>query len=190
MVTVEVDMAGVERRLLGGRLACPGCAGVLTGCGHGRERTVRGQDGPVRVRPRRSRCMACGITHVLLPVVLLVRRADAAAVIGAAVAAKAAGAGYRSIALGLGRPVETVRGWLRRFAGRVQAVRGVFTVWLRLLDPDPVMPEPAGGEWADAVAAIVAAARAAAGRFVIPTVSVWEMASAISCGRLLAPNWP
>jgi hypothetical protein len=31
MVTVEADPASVERRLLGGRLACPGCAGVLTG---------------------------------------------------------------------------------------------------------------------------------------------------------------
>jgi hypothetical protein len=190
MVTVEVDTAGVERRLLDGRLTCPGCAGVLTGWGHGRERAVRGRDGSVRVRPRRSRCASCGVTHVLLPVALLARRADLAVVIGAALAAKAAGGGYRSIAAGLGRPAETVRGWLRRFAGRTEVVRGVFTVWLRALAPDPVMPEPAGSAWADAVAAIVAAARAAAGRFVIPTVSVWELATAISGGRLLAPSWP
>ncbi len=190
MVTVEVDAAGVERRLRDGGLTCPGCTGVLTGWGHGRERSLRGPAGSVRVRPRRARCTACGATHVLLPVVMLLRRADLAVVIGAALAAKAAGAGYRSIAVGLARPADTVRGWLRRFAGRVQAVRGVFTVWLRALDPDPVMPEPAGSGWADAVAAIVMAARAAAGRFVIPTVSAWEVAASVSSGRLLAPGWP
>lgn len=127
---------------------------------------------------------------MLLPVVVLLRRADATAVIGAALAAKAAGAGYRSIAVVLGRPVDTVRGWLRRFADRIEAVRGVFTVWLRALEPDPVMPEPAGSGWADALAAIDAVAWAAARRFVIPVVSVWEVAAAISGGRLLAPGWP
>jgi hypothetical protein len=190
MVTVEVDTAGVERRLLAGQLTCPACAGVLTGWGHGRERTVRGGDGPVRVRPRRSRCRTCGVTHVLLPVVMLVRRADGVVVIGAALAAKAAGGGYRSIAAALGRPAETVRGWLRRFASRTEAVRGVFTVWLRALAPDPVMPEPAEGGWADALAAIAAVARAAAGRFAVPTASAWVVAAAISGGRLLAPGWP
>lgn len=190
MVTVEADAAGVERRLLGGRLTCPDCAGVLTSWGYGRERLIRGLAGPARVKPRRSRCTTCGVTHVLLPVVALARRADLAVVIGVALAAKAAGAGYRSIAAGLDRPAETVRGWLRRFAGRVEAVRGVFTVWLRRLDPDPVMPESAGGEWADALAAIDAAARAAADRFAISNLSAWELAAAISGGRLLAPGWP
>jgi hypothetical protein len=190
MVTVEASEAGVEQRLRGGRLTCPGCAGVLTGWGHGRERMVRGLASPLRVRPRRSRCTACGVTHVLLPVMLLVRRADMAVVIGSALAAKAAGAGYRSIAAGLGRPAETVRGWLRRFAGRVEAVRGVFTVWLRALAADPVMPEPAGNPWADALVALQAAAHAAAGRFAVSMVPAWELATAISGGRLLAPGWP
>jgi hypothetical protein len=129
------------------------------------------------------------VTHVLLPVVALLRRADLAAVIGAALAAKAAGAGHRRIALALGRPAETVRGWLRRFAGRLEQVRGVFTVWLRVLDPDPVMPDPGGGAWADAMIAISLATTAAARRFVL-TVSPWEVAAAVSGGRLLAPGWP
>jgi hypothetical protein len=126
---------------------------------------------------------------VLLPVVVLLRRADTVAVIGAALAAKAAGAGFRRVAVVVGRPVETVRGWLRRFAGRVGAVREVFTVMLRAVAADPVMPAPAGGVWPDAVAAIGAAAAAVAARFVI-VVSVWELASAVSGGRLLAPGWP
>jgi hypothetical protein len=79
---------------------------------------------------------------------------------------------------------------VRRFADRIEAVRGVFTVWLRALAPDPVMPEPAGSAWADAVTVIVATGRAAAGRWVMLGVSVWEVAAAISGGRLLAPGWP
>lgn len=134
--------------------------------------------------------MGCGVTHVLLPAALLLRRADTAAVIGSALAAKARGAGHRRIATALGRPAETVRGWLRRFAGRVDAVRGVFTVLLRALSADPVMPEPAGSAWADALVAIAAAAAAAAGRFVVSTVPAWEWACAVSGGRLLAPDWP
>jgi hypothetical protein len=89
---------------------------------------------------------------VLLPVLLLVRRADTAAVIGAGLTAKATGAGHRLIAALLGRPAETVRGWLRRFAERVEAVRAVFTRWCRDLAPDPVLPGPAGSAWADAIA--------------------------------------
>lgn len=189
VITVEADAAAVERRLAAGELSCPDCADVLVGWGHGRERRVRGGACSVRLRPRRSRCAGCGVTHVLLPVVALLRRADLAAVIGAALAAKAAGAGHRQIARVLGRPAETVRGWLRRFGGRLEQVRGVFTVWLRALDPDPVMPVAAGSAWADAVTVISLVTAAAARRFVL-AVSPWEVASAVSAGRLLAPDWP
>jgi hypothetical protein len=127
---------------------------------------------------------------VLLPVVALLRRADTAAVIGAALTAKARGWGWRRIAELLGRPGSTVRGWLRRFAARVETVRGVFTVWLRALAADPVMPGPTANGWADALAAIEAVAAVAASRFVMPTVSAWELAVAVSGGRLMAPGWP
>lgn len=144
----------------------------------------------MRVRPRRSRCVGCGATHVLLPVLMLLRRADAASVILAAVVAKSRGCGFRLIAARLGCPASTVRGWLRRFAGRVGPVREVFTRWLRALDADPVMPDPAGSGWADAVAAIAAAARSATRRFGVVTVPLWELAVTVSAGRLLAPSWP
>jgi hypothetical protein len=127
---------------------------------------------------------------VLLPVLLLVRRADTAAVIGAALVARAAGIGHRQIAVLLGRPPGTVRGWLRRFAGRVEAVRVVFTRWCRALEPDPVLPGPAGSVWADAVAAVTAAARALTARFSVVEVPAWQVATAISAGRLLLPGWP
>jgi hypothetical protein len=130
------------------------------------------------------------VTHVLLPVMVLLRRADLAVVIGAALVAKARGGGYRPIAVMLGRPPETVRGWLRCFAGRVEAVRGVFTGWLRALAADPVLPEPAASAWADAIVAILAATQAVADRFCLGVVTPWEVAVAVSAGRLLAPGWP
>jgi Domain of unknown function (DUF6431)/Homeodomain-like domain len=189
VLTVEADAAQVEQRLGSGGLACPGCSGALAGWGHGRARCVRDRDGSVSVVPRRTRCTGCGATHVLLPVLLLARRADVAAVIGAALAAKARGVGHRRIAAALGRPADTVRGWLRRFAGRVEAVRVVFTGWCRALAPDPVLPGPAGSAWTDAIAAIAAAADALAARFG-GEVAVWAVAATISGGRLLAPGWP
>jgi hypothetical protein len=69
-------------------------------------------------------------------------------------------------------------------------VRAVFTGWLRALAPDPVLPGPAGSGWADAVTAILAASRVAAGRFALGTVAPWEVAVAVSAGCLLAPGWP
>jgi hypothetical protein len=190
VLTVETDPVAVEERLASGLLGCPGCAGVLARWGRARGRQVRDSDGELWIRPRRARCTGCRATHVLLPVVLLVRRADTAAVIGAGLTAKATGAGHRLIAVLLGRPPETVRGWLRRFAGRVEPVRVVFTRWCRDLAPDPVLPGPAGSAWTDALAAIAAASAALGARFGIGAVPVWQVAVAISAARLLAPDWP
>ena len=191
MLTVETDLGrgrGTARFGRGWRVR--DARGVLAGWGHARGRRVRGTDGGVWVVPRRSRCTGCRATHVLLPVVLLLRRADTAAVIGAGLTAKATGAGHRLIAALLGRPRETVRGWLRRFAARVEPVRAVFTRWCRALAPDPVLPGPAGSAWADALAAVLAAAAALAARFGIGEVAVWQAAVAVSGARLLAPGWP
>lgn len=60
------------------------------------------------------RCPGCQTTHVLLPAVLQPRRADATAVIGTALAHKAAGMGHRRIAAARSRSPSTVRRWLRR----------------------------------------------------------------------------
>lgn len=93
----------------------PGLLAQLRPYGHARNRTVRGLgDTRLTVWPRRARCAGCGRTQVLLPAALSARRADAVEVIGAALTAKAAGSGYRTIAAQLGRPVSTVRRWLRR----------------------------------------------------------------------------
>ena len=106
-----------ERILQAGNMGCPRCPGRLRPFGHGRTRTVRGRGrgtATLRVTPRRARCGDCGGTQILLPTTLTVRRADSTEVIGAALAAKAGGAGFRAIAATLARPVSTVRSWLRR----------------------------------------------------------------------------
>jgi Domain of unknown function (DUF6431)/Homeodomain-like domain len=192
VLTVNGDGAAVERQLAGGELACPACGGVLGGWGRAAERVVRVLGGSgVRLRPRRSRCRRCGKTHVLLPAWCLLRRADAAEVIGAALEAAAAGGGHRRIAGLLGRPASTVRGWLRRFAGRAEAVRVFFTVLLARTAPDPVMPAGAAGPVAAAVSAVAGAAAAVAARWpLVGGVPVWAAASAASGGLLLAPGWP
>jgi hypothetical protein len=190
MLTVGEDAAGVERRLVAGELTCPACAGVLARWGHARRRVVRGVAGLMLVRPRRALCRTCRATHVLLPVGVLLRRADAVGVIGAAIAAKAMGLGARPIAALVDRPLGTVRGWLRRFGGRGEAVRAWFTRLLCAVAVDPVPPAPAGSVWADAVAAIRAAAQAVAARFAVAGVTVWQVVCAASAGRLLSPGWP
>ena len=192
MVTVGVDARVVERQLGAGRLRCPACSGRLGGWGHARERVIRGLGGiGWRLRPRRSRCSSCGVTHVLLPVSCLLRRADGVAVIWAGLAASAAGAGYRKIASALGCPASTVAGWLARFRSRAGVVRGIFTMWLCALDPDPPPLLPAGSAAADAVAVVAAATAAVRRRWagLVGSLSAGELASSVSAGRLLSPSW-
>lgn len=115
MVIVVSSLERAERAVADGKMGCPRCQGRLRWHGHGRPRTVRGLGGDVpRVTPRRVRCADCGTTQILLPTALTLRRADTTEVIGVALAAKAAGAGFRTIAARLGRPPSTVRAWLRR----------------------------------------------------------------------------
>src|SRR5689334_18067319 len=108
-----------------------------------REDPVRGVG---RLRPRRVRCVGCRVTHVLLSVSCLWRRADAVELIGAALQAKAAGAEHRPIAARLDRPVSTVRGWLSAFARNAETVRSVLSLVLAELDPlhGPTRPQGDG----------------------------------------------
>src|SRR5258705_6049506 len=189
VLTVGIDQAGVERGMRAGELVCP-CGGVLAPWGWARSRSLRGLGSALRVRPRRGRCRRCMVTHVLLLVDALLRRADTVEAIGSALLGKASGRGHRAIAEGLGRPPSTVRGWLRRFGSRAEPVRAAFTTLAVALLVDAVLPDPTGGVFADAVAAVGSAASAAARRFGVPVVSGWRLASAVSGGRLLAPGWP
>ena len=114
--------------------------------------------------------------------------------IGAALVARAAGAGHRRIAAVLGVPASTVRGWLRRMSDRLEQVRAHFTVVTRRAGVDQSAPSAAGSAWRDVVAAVGAAWVAVTSRFgpggVLGAVTAWQVASASSGGRLLSPGWP
>lgn len=189
-MTVNDDAALVERRLLRGELRCPACGGGLSGWGWARRRWLREENGRRVVRPRRARCGGCGATHVLLPAVMLARRADSVGVVGKALVAKASGRGVRPIAADVGRAVGTVRGWLRRFAAKAELLRGWFVGLLVAVAPDPVVPDAATTVFADAVNAITAASVAIVDRFAVLMVTPWQVAVAASHGRLLSPRWP
>ena len=188
MLIVGAEQVRVESELVGGLLGCPSCRGVLGPWGHARERVLRCLAGDRWLRPRRARCRGCAGTHVLLPDLCLLRRRDEVSVIGAAIAAKVAGEGYRRIASRLGVHADTVRGWLRRFCERAGLVRAHFTRWAVWLDPQlgPVLP--AGSDIADALEAIAVAARAWALRF--GPGDPWRVASRLSDGALLATRAP
>ena len=189
MLTVGNNTAGVELLLGGGLLSCPGCGGRLGGHGHAvRRRVFMAGRLPVSVRPRRSRCSSCGVTHVLLPGWLLARRRDSAAVIGEMLARAARGQGFRSIAAVSGVPEDTVRDRLRRFRLSAGRVRAAFTRLAGVLAVDPVPLDPAGSVLGDAVVAVAAAAGAAAGRWPALAVSPWEFAAVVTAGSLLSPS--
>jgi hypothetical protein len=186
MLIVCAELARVEAELVGGWLSCPSCRGVLGAWGHARERVVRCVVGERSLRPRRARCRACTVTHVLLPDLLLLRRRDEVAVIGAAIEAKVAGAGHRRIAGRLGVPADTVRGWLRRFAARAEQVRAHFVRWAFALDPELGPIAPAASVLVDALEAVAVAVRAWVLRF--GRGEVWPIASVLSAGRLLSQH--
>jgi hypothetical protein len=191
VVIVRSDVARVESDLVGGRVGCPGCGGVLRPWGHGRGRVLRGEDRASAFRPRRARCGSCLVTQVLLPDFCLARRRDRVEVIGSALSASAAGRGWRRIAANLGVPPGTVRGWLGRFRSNAEQIRAHFTRWAYHLDVLQTPLAPAGSVVADAVEAIGVAARAATLRF--GPRPGWGWAAAMSGGWLLATQvrlWP
>lgn len=126
---------------------------------------------------------------MLLPVILLSRRADTVAVIFAGLVGAARGWGHRRVAAAVGRACGTVRGWIRRVGGRAEALRVMFTALGCRLDPDPVLPSPAAYPIADVLAAVEFAATAAMSRWSRAglTVSGAQLAVSVSGGLLLAP---
>lgn len=187
-MTVGLNGAVVEHDLCAGLLGCPvvGCGGVLGPWGSARERIVRGAG---RLLPRRGRCRGCGRTQVLLPASVLLRRADAVTVIGAALLAKASGAGHRSIAVLLEVPPCTVRGWLRRIARVAERVLAVLAAAAAQLGVEFAVPAPTAGPVA-AVVEMLGALAAAMARALGGSCSPWRLAAVLTGGRLLAPAGP
>lgn len=182
----EVDLAA-------GELACPGCAGPLHRWGFARVRTVRDHgSATLTLRPRRARCVACRVTHVLLLGAVAPRRADTTAVIGAALRASADGVGYRRIATLLARPVSTVRRWIRagRDSEHVEWLRVQGIEWVARVDRDVVGAlAPETTRLGEALTALAAAAITFRDR-VVPHVPPWTIVGLITRGRLVAPARP
>lgn len=187
-MTVGLDAAAVETNLRAGLLDCPvaGCGGSLGPWGRARERLVRGAG---RVLPRRGRCRRCRRTQVLLPASVLLRRADAVTVIGAALLAKATGQGHRPIAAVLEVPASTVRGWLRRIVAVAQRVLAVFAAVAAELGSEFTPPAPTAGPVA-AVVELLGALSATVARRLGGSCSPWRLAAVLSGGRLLSPTGP
>lgn len=187
-MTVGVDRAAVETALCGSGLWCPvpGCGRRLAPWGSARERGVRGAG---RLTPRRARCTGCRRTHVLLPASVLLRRADAVSVIGAALLAKASGCGHRRVAELVGRPATTVRGWLRRIAAVAARVLAALAAVAAELGTEFAAPAPTGDPVGAVVEWVGALARAVARRLG-GSCEPWRLAAVISGGRLLAPTGP
>lgn len=187
-MTVGLDGSAVENDLCSEVMGCPviGCGSVLGPWGWARERIVRGAG---RLLPRRARCRGCRRTQVLLPASVLLRRADAATVIGMALLAKAGGAGHRPIAVLLTVPPSTVRGWLRRIASVAERVLAVLAAAAAQLGTEFAAPAPTADPFA-AVVEMLGALSAAMARRLGGSCSPWRLATVLTGGRLLAPAGP
>jgi transposase-like protein len=180
MVAYQLRKSGLRD----GNLTCPRCSGQLRPWGSARFRVLRLGEGEQLFAPRRGRCRSCASTSVLLPDVALVRRVDEAAVIGAALLAKAAGSGQRKIAAALGRPRETVRSWLQRFASRAERIRVHFVSWALALDARLEEIAPRSTPFAQALEAIGLATRAAS--ILLGPRPPWSFVTAMTDGALLS----
>jgi hypothetical protein len=189
-VIIVFDVEQAEADLTAGRLACPRCTAPLRPWSWATVRRIRQRDGTSRsVRPRRARCGSCRASQVLLPAWCQPRLADATEVVGAALAAKAAGRGYRAIAAELQRAPATVRRWLRRarHPGHLAWLRRIGVDHAHRLDAEVLSaglrPQSTGlGDALEALAAAVHAWRRRLGR----PADGWALIGAFTGGRLLA----
>jgi hypothetical protein len=190
-VVTRIGWSAVEDALRAGRVCCPDCDRPLSPHGFAREREVRLRYGSRLLTPRRGICRPCARTHVLLPAFCVPRRRDGVEVIGLALLGAASGEGHRTIAARLDRPPGTVRGWLRAFARRSDQLRQCAVRWtIELGDADALPRRPAGSPIADALEALACAARAWLLRCGPARGSPWELAVALTGGRLLHGDPP
>lgn len=170
------------------RPSCPSCGRwMVFWSGYWRFTRAAGS----RIWVRRARCTSCALSRALLPAFVLVRRLDPVNVIGTALAGVATGRGMRPLAMALGVPYETLRGWRRRYRSRAPTLAAGFgALAVGLGGAGPALsrvPERAGLE------ALAAAWGQARRRFGARVLAVFEFASLVTGGELLAtttsPPW-
>src|SRR5579872_999799 len=175
-------------------IPCPDCGRPLRPRGFAkplaRLRGIPGGAG-VRLGPRlRGQCDRCGRSHVLQPAAVAAHRSDVLAVlVRALLAFVLEGAGAGQVAMVLGRPARTVRGWLMQ--ARVFARRHLpaFTAMLAGLGGQDLLPRV--GELdplRELVAVLRALGNAAAARWGDLGLTEWERINLICRGRFLSPS--
>lgn len=166
---------------------CPTCDGRL-GAWPGYARFVRHHGESTRLWVHRSACRACGATHALLPSFLLAYRRDVVQTIGATLVASALGVGAGRLSAITTVPAATVRGWLRRARNPQRAARATLICWLQSLSaPQLARPGPHADALSALLDAIAAVHHAARQRFRPIDHCPFNVASAITNGRLLSP---
>ena len=124
-------------------------------------------------------------THVLLPALALLRRADVVSVIGEALSASIERRrSRRQAASWAGVPLDTLRGWRRRFRKQAEAIRVQFTELAHGWDPELGGVRARETAELDALEAIGLAVSAAGRRF--GPRPPWALVAGASGGRLLS----
>ena len=122
---------------------------------------------------------------MLLPKVALLRRADTVTTIGEALhATHVEERTRREVAAGAGAPIDTVRGWRRRFRTRAEEIRVGFTELAHEWNPEQGAVGARKTPELDALEAIGVAAQAAERRF--GPEPLWQLVAGASGGRLLS----
>lgn len=168
------------------RPECPGCAASMSfWSGYCRDVRQAGQCRKLFIR--RARCRPCARTHALLPAFVLVRRLDVVETIGAVIAMVVLGpGGVRPAAARAGVPYTTAREWLRRFAGRAEALATACAALA--VELGAAAMRPARDASRRALEGIVSAFAAASALPGWAALGHWRFASAVCGGRLLATN--
>ena len=165
---------------------CPSCLRWLIGWG-GYWRWLRAPLLIERIWIRRGRCSACRRSHALLPDLVLVRRLDAVAVIGASLARKLTlGLGLRPIAEQLDVPHTTMRSWWHRFQARSPLLLAQCTALAVDLHGTPVKVNAVGAH--AALASLAVAWQRAMVRFGVRIGDLWAFWSRISGGQALGTH--
>jgi transposase-like protein len=165
---------------------CPACARAMI-CWSGYWRSVRDSDRYwQKIWAPRAHCRSCRKTHVLLPSFVLLGRQDLASTIGAALEEVANGRPIDRAASSVGIARSTVRGWLRRFAGRARTLAVSFSALSVELSGEVVRPVRDDVRFAlSAIRAAFSAACQSPGWF---SIGCFGFVSAITGGKLLSTN--
>ena len=183
------EYAAAGRDVVVPRQNCPDCAKPMIFWSW-YSRTVRDSDDR-RIWIRRCRCVACAVSHALVPAFCLLRRLYSIEVIGPAVAAIVAGALTQEVAEVAGFPYTTTRDWRRRHRERGATLAAGFAALS--VELGAVLPRLASVAERASLEALGCAWAAARSRFGSGVAGLWRFWSLVSGGQALSttthPPW-